>query len=131
VYWTYLARIVYNKTQILREMEFVIAARSVGGRTAHILFRHILPQVVSLMIVYMTLGIASAIIMESTLSFVGVGIQPPTPSWGNMISGGQQYYRTAPWMVISPGLSITLTVLGFNLFGDGLRDALDPQQRRR
>jgi ABC-type dipeptide/oligopeptide/nickel transport system permease subunit len=83
------------------------------------------------MIVYMTLGIASAIIMESTLSFVGVGIQPPTPSWGNMISGGQQYYRTAPWMVISPGLSITLTVLGFNLFGDGLRDALDPQQRLR
>ena len=131
VYWTYLARLVYNRTLVLREMEFVIAARSIGGSTVHILLRHILPQVVSLMIVYMTLGIASAIIMESTLSFVGVGIQPPTASWGNMISQGQQYYRTAAWMVIAPGLSITLTVLGFNLFGDGLRDALDPQQRRR
>jgi peptide/nickel transport system permease protein len=130
VYWTYLARIIYGRTKVLSETEFVLAARSIGGSNFHILIRHIVPQVVSVMIVYMTLGIGSAVILESTLSFVGIGIQPPAPSWGNMMSGGQQYYRTAPWMIIWPGVAITLTVLGFNLFGDGLRDALDPQQPR-
>ncbi|MCC7352503.1 MAG: ABC transporter permease [Anaerolineae bacterium] len=130
VYWTYLARIVYGYVKSLRERDFVLAARSIGCTTPRILFRHLLPHVVSLAIVYLTLGTASAIILESTLSFIGIGIQPPTASWGNMISDGQRYYRAAPWLVIYPSLALMLTVLGFNLMGDGLRDALDPQQRR-
>lgn len=129
VYWTYLARIVYGQVKSLRERDFVLAARSIGCRVGRILFWHLLPHVLSLAIVYMTLGTAQAIILESTLSFLGIGIQPPTPSWGNMISEGQRYYRAAPWLVLYPGLAIVLTVLGFNLLGDGLRDALDPRQR--
>jgi peptide/nickel transport system permease protein len=131
VYWTYLARIVYGYTRSLRERDFVLAAHATGCQMHRILLRHILPQVLSLAIVYVTLGTASAIVLESTLSFIGVGVQPPTPSWGNMISDGQRYYRAAPWLVLYPGLAIVLTVLGFNLLGDGLRDALDPTQRRR
>jgi peptide/nickel transport system permease protein len=131
VYWTYLARIVYGYVKSLRERDFVLAARATGCQTIRILLRHILPQVLSLAIVYVTLGTASAIILESTLSFIGVGVQPPTSSWGNMISEGQRYYRAAPWLVLYPGMCIVLTVLGFNLLGDGLRDALDPMQRRQ
>ncbi len=82
------------------------------------------------MIVYATLGIATNVLFEAALSFLGVGVQPPTPSWGGMINEGQSYYRSAPWLVFFPGLAIMLTVLGFNLLGDGLRDALDPVQRR-
>jgi peptide/nickel transport system permease protein len=90
---------------------------------------HILPHIVPVIIVYATLGIATNVLFEAALSFLGVGVQPPTPSWGAMISEGQSYYRSAPWLVIFPGLAIMLTVLSFNLLGDGLRDALDPVQR--
>lgn len=126
VNWTYLARIIYNIVRALKEREFVTAARSIGAPDLRILVRHILPHLVSIMVVYATLGLASSVMLESTLSYVGIGVQPPTPSWGNMISEGQRYYRTAPWLVLYPGGLIGLSVLAFNLLGDGVRDALDP-----
>jgi peptide/nickel transport system permease protein len=89
-----------------------------------------LPHLLSVVIVYITLGVSTAVMLESALSFLGIGVQPPTPSWGSMISTGQSYYRTAAGLVIYPGLAIMITVLAFNLLGDGLRDALDPTQRR-
>ena len=115
----------------IREQEFVDAARLMGCTSRRILFRHILPHLVAPIIVYTSLGIATTIVFEATLSYIGVGVQPPTPSWGQMISMGQDYYYTAPQLVIYPGLAIVITVLAFNLVGDGLRDAFDPQQRRR
>jgi peptide/nickel transport system permease protein len=108
----------------------VEAGRAVGVGHARLLIRHILPHIVPVMIVYATLGIATNVLFEAALSFLGVGVQPPTPSWGGMINEGQNYYRSAPWLVFFPGLAIMLTVLGFNLLGDGLRDALDPVQKR-
>jgi len=128
--WTYLARLVYGEVLGIREYDFILAARSIGAPTRRILWRHILPQIVPLVIVYMTLGISTTIRLEATLSFLGLGIQPPTPSWGGMMQLGQSYFRSAPWLVIFPGLAVTLAVLGFNLLGDGLRDALDPRRRR-
>jgi len=129
VYWVYLARIIHGRVLSLKEMDFVLAARSIGGTQWHILTRHILPHLVSVAIVYATLGVASTVLMEAELSYLGVGIRLPTASWGGMISEGQSYYRSAPWLILGPGLMLMLTVLGFNLMGDGLRDALDPQQR--
>lgn len=130
VYWTPIARIVHGQVLSLKEREFVEAARAVGAGSFRILWRHVLPHIVPVMIVYATLGIATNVLFEAALSFLGVGVQPPTPSWGGMISEGQSYYRAAPWLVIFPGLAIMSTVLGFNLLGDGLRDALDPVQKR-
>ncbi len=130
VYWTPIARIVHGQVLGLKERDFVEAARAVGVGHARLLIRHILPHIVPVMIVYATLGIATNVLFEAALSFLGVGVQPPTPSWGGMINEGQSYYRSAPWLVFFPGLAIMLTVLGFNLLGDGLRDALDPVQRR-
>jgi peptide/nickel transport system permease protein len=129
VYWTPIARIVHGQVLSLKEREFIEAARAAGIGHGRILLRHILPHLVPLMIVYATLGIATNVLFEAALSFLGVGVQPPTPSWGGMISDGQSYYRSAPWLIIYPGLAIMLTVLGFNLLGDGLRDALDPVRR--
>lgn len=129
VYWTPIARIVHGQVLGLKEREFVEAARAVGAGSLRILWRHVLPHIVPVMIVYATLGIATNVLFEAALSFLGVGVQPPTPSWGVMISEGQSYYRSAPWLVFYPGLAIMLTVLGFNLLGDGLRDALDPVRR--
>ncbi len=131
VNWTYLSRIVYNMVRALKEREFIVAAYSIGVPHLRILVRHILPHLVSIMVVYATLGIASSVMLESTLSYVGIGVQPPTPSWGNMINEGQRYYRTAPWLVLYPGSLIALSVLAFNLLGDGLRDAVDPYARTR
>jgi peptide/nickel transport system permease protein len=129
VYWTPIARIIHGQVLGIKEREFVEAARAVGVGHGGILLRHILPHLVPVIIVYTTLGIATNVLFEAALSFLGVGVQPPTPSWGAMISDGQNYYRSAPWLVLFPGIAIMLTVLGFSLLGDGLRDALDPTQR--
>jgi peptide/nickel transport system permease protein len=130
VYWVYLARIVHGRVLSIKEEDFIMAARSIGGTQWRILARHILPHLVSEAVVYATLGVASTVLMEASLSYLGLGIRLPTASWGGMISEGQTYYRSAPWLMLAPGFMLMLTVLGFNLMGDGLRDALDPQQRR-
>jgi peptide/nickel transport system permease protein len=129
VYWTGLARVVHAQVLRLRDQDFVIAARCIGVPAGRILLRHILPHLVGTAIVWGTLGIATNVMLEASLSYLGIGVQPPTPSWGRMISEGQTYYRSAPWLILFPGIAIMLTVLGFNLLGDGLRDALDPYQR--
>jgi peptide/nickel transport system permease protein len=130
VYWTGLARVIHGQVLRLREQDFVTAAQCLGIPTGRILLRHILPHLVATAIVWGTLGIATNVMLEASLSFLGVGVQPPTPSWGRMIYEGQTYYRTAPWLILFPGIAIMLTVVGFNLLGDGLRDALDPYQQR-
>ncbi len=129
VYWTWVARVIYGQVVSLREREFVIAAYAVGVPRIRTLFRHIMPQLVPTIIVWGTLGIATNVMLEASLSYLGIGVQPPTPSWGGMIQQGQSYYRTAPWLVIFPGLAILITIFAFNLLGDGLRDALDPTMR--
>ena len=129
VYWTWIARVIYGQVLSLRERDFVTAARALGAGRVFALIRHILPQLFPTIIVCGTLGIATNVTLEASLSYLGIGVQPPTPSWGGMIQQGQSFYRTAPWLVIFPGLAIMLTVFAFNLFGDGLRDALDPTQR--
>jgi len=128
-YWTAVARIVRGQVLSLKEVEFIEAARSSGGAPRHILFRHILPHLVPIIIVYGTIGIATSISTESILSFIGIGVQPPTSDWGKMVADGQSYMFVAPWLVIFPGLMILVTVLAFNLISDGLRDALDPRHR--
>lgn len=131
VYWTPMTRVIHGEVLSIREKEFVDAAKLTGCSNLRILYRHILPHLVAPIIVYTSLGIATTVLFEATLSYIGLGVQPPTPSWGQMISDGQSYYLSAPHLVLYPGLAIMLTVLAFNLVGDGLRDAFDPQQRRR
>lgn len=131
VYWTWIARVIYGQVTALRDRDFVVAARALGAGRIFSLVRHILPQLFPTIIVWGTLGIATNVMLEASLSYLGIGVQPPTPSWGGMIQQGQSFYRAAPWLVIFPGLAIMLTVFAFNLFGDGLRDALDPTQRGR
>jgi peptide/nickel transport system permease protein len=128
-YWTAVARIVRSQVLSLKEREFVEAARALGGSARHILVTHIFPHLVPIVLVYGTIGIATTISTESILSFLGIGVQPPTADWGKMVSEGQSFMFVAPWLVIFPGLMILLTVLAFNLVGDGLRDALDPRSR--
>ncbi len=128
VYWTWIARVVYGQVVALRERDFITASRALGSGKLRILARHVLPQLVPTLVVWGSLGIATNVMLEASLSFLGIGVQPPTPSWGGMIQEAQSYYRTAPWMVIFPGLAIMITVFAFNLLGDGLRDALDPAQ---
>lgn len=130
VYWTWIARVVYGQVIAIKRRDFVTAAESIGARRGRILVRHILPHLVSTIVVWGTLGIATNVMLEASLSYLGIGVQPPTPSWGQMIQQGQPFYRSSPWLVIYPGLAIMLTVFAFNLVGDGLRDALDPVQRR-
>jgi peptide/nickel transport system permease protein len=127
----YLARLVFSQAAILREREFVLAARSYGVRSPAILARHILPHVLPSVLVFSTLGVATAIQLEAALSYVGIGIQPPTASWGNMISDGQNYITVAAWLVIFPGIAIMVSMIGFSLLGDGLRDGLDPTLDRQ
>ena len=128
VLWTTTARIVYGRAVVIREAEFVTAAQAVGVRPARILFRHIMPHLVSLIVVYAALGIASTIQFEAALSFLGVGVPVPAASWGNMIADNLGYYRTDPRLVVLPGLAIMFTILSFNLLGDALADAVDPRR---
>jgi peptide/nickel transport system permease protein len=128
VNWPYIGRIIRGQTLSLREREFVDAARSLGARGPYILFRELLPNLMAPILVYSTLLIPTNILFEAALSFLGVGIPPPTATWGGMISDAVSYY-TLPHFMLWPGLAIFVTVLAFNLFGDGLRDALDPRAR--
>jgi peptide/nickel transport system permease protein/oligopeptide transport system permease protein len=127
--WAGMARLVRSQTLILVKSEYVIAARALGARDRRIMFRHLVPNVRAIVIVSATLGIAGAIMAEAALSFVGLGAQPPTPSWGAMVSEGRDLIRVAPWVSVAPGLAIGVAVLGFNLLGGGLREALDPLTR--
>ncbi|MBK8159305.1 MAG: ABC transporter permease [Rhodospirillaceae bacterium] len=131
VSWVQLARVVYAETVSLAEREYVVAVRAIGASTIRILFRHILPHLVPTLIVWGTLGIATTSLFEATLSFLGIGVQPPTPSWGNMVNENQTYFESAPWLVFIPGAAIGLLALSFNLIGDALRDILDPTLRGR
>ncbi|MFD2238006.1 ABC transporter permease [Aureimonas populi] len=123
--WMEVARIVEAEVRSLRERDFVMAGRMLGLRSTHIMFREILPNAMGPIIVAATLTVARAILLEAYVSFLGYGIQPPLPSWGNMLNGAQQYLASAPWLAIIPGITITVAVTGFNFIGDGLRDALD------
>ncbi|MFG1968122.1 ABC transporter permease [Nonomuraea fuscirosea] len=123
-------RITRGEVLAVREMDYVAAAIADGAGDGHIIFRYVLPNCASPLIVQATVAIPAAIIGESTLSFLGLGVQPPTPSWGVMLTTAQQYLSDAPWLAIWPGLMIALATLGFNLLGDGLRDVLDPRSAR-
>ena len=125
--WMYLARIVRADFLSLKEREFVLAARTIGTRNMAIIFQHILPNSMAPIIVSATLSMANAILSEAYISFLGLGVQPPTATWGNMLDGAYNYIDSAPWLWIFPGILIVLTVLSINFVGDGLRDALDPR----
>jgi len=128
VHWTSPARLIRGEMMKIREEEYVISAHSLGATDLVIMFRHMLPNIIAPIIVYTTLFIANAILIEAGLSYLGLGTQPPDPSWGNILTlGGQQLHR-AWWMTVFPGLAIFVTILSINLLGDGLRDALDPKQ---
>ncbi|OHB30180.1 MAG: peptide ABC transporter permease [Desulfuromonadaceae bacterium GWC2_58_13] len=127
--WMGVARLVRAEFLSLRERDFVQAGRALGASDARLIFRHILPNAMSPVLVSATLGVAGAILTESALSFLGIGVQPPTPSWGNMLIAGKQTLGTAWWLSAFPGLAILVTVLGYNLLGEGIRDALDPRIR--
>jgi peptide/nickel transport system permease protein len=127
--WMSVARLVRASFLSLREREFAEAARAIGNRDGRIIFRHLLPNAVAPIVVQATLDVAGVIVLESTLSFLGLGIQPPTASWGNMLSNAQSNLQTAWWAAVFPGLCILATVLAINYIGDGLRDALDPNMR--
>lgn len=131
VYWGGFARVVRGQVLSLREWEFVTAARAIGAHDVRIMFRHIMPNIIAPVIVMATLMMGDAILIEATLSFLGMGAQPPTPSWGSILASGRAYLILAPWVTLFPGIAIMLAVLGFNLLGDGLRDALDPRLKNR
>ena len=124
--WVGYARLVRGQVLKARELEFVQAARAIGATTPHILRRHVIPTTLPAVTVQATLGMGGAILAEAALSFLGLGVQPPTPSWGTMLSYGRTHLLDAPHLTIFPGLAIAILVLGFNFLGDGLRDALDP-----
>ena len=130
--WAGMARLVRGQVLVVRELEFVQAERALGATDVRILAKHILPSVIAPVVIAGTLGVAGAIMAESSLSFLGLGVQPPTPSWGSMIADGRDLYqlRHAPWTSVFPGLAIGSAVLGFNLLGDALRDAIDPRNVR-
>jgi peptide/nickel transport system permease protein/oligopeptide transport system permease protein len=127
--WAGPARVVRSQTLSLKEKEFVEAARAMGVKKTRIMLRHILPNCLPALIVLFSLSIPEAIMYEASLSFLGVGAQPPTPSWGLLVSKGKEFLFSAPWVAIMPGVAILMTVLAFNFMGDGLRDALDPYMK--
>lgn len=131
VNWVQTARVIYTETSSLATRDFIAAERTLGASTSRILFRHILPHLLPTIIVWGTLGISTTVLLEATLSFLGIGVQPPTASWGNIIFENQTYFQSAPWLVFIPGAAIILLALAFNLVGDALRDVLDPLQRGR
>ncbi len=128
--WTGIARLVRAEFLKLRDQDFVVACRSQGMKTGRIIWRHVLPNAMAPVLVSATFGIASAVLIESSLSFLGFGVQPPTPSWGDILSGAREYITTAWWLTVFPGAAIFLTVMSYNLSGEGLRDAIDPKLRR-
>ncbi len=127
--WMYLARIVRAEFLSLKENEFVLAARATGTSNLRIIFLHILPNSIAPIVVTATLGVANAILSEAYISFLGLGVKPPTATWGNMLDGANNYLEAAPWLWFFPGILILFTVLSINFLGDGLRDALDPRSR--
>jgi len=131
VNWVQTARVIYTETSSLAEREFIDAERTIGASAPRILFRHILPHLLPTIIVWGTLGISTTVLLEATLSFLGIGVQPPTASWGNIIFENQTYFQAAPWLVFFPGAAILALALAFNLICDALRDILDPTQRGR
>ncbi|MDF1610250.1 ABC transporter permease [Hoeflea sp. YIM 152468] len=131
VNWVQTARVIFTQTSSLVERDYIAAVKTLGAGHRRILFRHILPHLVPTLIVWGTLGISTTVLLEATLSFLGVGVQPPTPSWGNIIFENQTYFQSAPWLVFIPGAAILALALGFNLVGDALRDILDPTQQGR
>jgi oligopeptide transport system permease protein len=130
VQWLTMARIVRGQVLSLKQQTFVEAARALGASPRAVLFRHIVPNTLGPVIVYTTLTVPAVILQEAFLSFLGLGVQPPAASWGTLVSGGAEVIALFPWLVIFPGLALSLTLLCFNFLGDGLRDALDPQDRR-
>jgi peptide/nickel transport system permease protein len=131
VNWVQIARVIYTQTISISEKEFIEAARSLGATNSRILRHHMLPHLAPFVMVWATLGISTTVLLEATLSFLGIGVRPPTPSWGNIIFENQTYFQTAPWLVFIPGIAIILLALAFNFLGDALRDELDPTQRGR
>jgi len=131
VNWVQIARVIYTETKSLATREYIEAARALGSGNTRILCLHILPHLVPTILVWATLGIATTVLLEATLSFLGIGVRPPTPSWGGIIFESQSYFLFAPWLVFFPGIAIMTLALAFNLVGDALRDILDPTQRGR
>ncbi|MBA3343548.1 MAG: ABC transporter permease [Gemmatimonadaceae bacterium] len=131
--WAGMARLVRGQVLVVRQLEYVQAIRALGARDIRVMLQHVLPNVIAPVVIAATLGVAGAIMAEAALSFLGLGVPPPTPSWGSMIADGRDLdqLRRAPWTSVFPGVAIGLAVLGFNLLGDALRDALDPRQQRR
>lgn len=127
--WMGVARLVRAEVLSLKSRDFVLAARVLGASDRRIIFRHILPNALSPVLVSATLGVAGAILTESALSFLGIGVQPPTPSWGNILTAGKDYIEFAWWLSLFPGVAILVTVLSYNLVGEGIRDALDPRRQ--
>jgi peptide/nickel transport system permease protein len=125
--WTDLSRLVRAEFLTLKTRDYILAAQSLGAKNPRIIFKHILPNALAPVFVSATFGVAGAILLESGLSFLGLGVQPPTPSWGNILTAGKDYITQAWWLTLFPGLAIFVTVLGYNLLGDGLRDILDPR----
>ena len=131
VNWVQIARVVYSQTIALAEREYIEACKSLGAHWPRMLFIHIVPHLLPTVLVWGTLGIATTVLLEATLSYLGIGVQPPTPSWGNIIFENQTYFASAIWLVALPGAAIIALALSFNLVGDALRDILDPTQRGR
>lgn len=129
VNWVQVARVVYAQTLSLAQREYVEAARALGAANARILLRHLLPHLFPTLLVWGSLGLSTTVLLEAALSFLGVGVQPPIPSWGGIINESQSYFTSAPWLVAFPGAAILLTSLAFNLLGEALREALDPTLR--
>lgn len=131
VNWVWIARVIYSQTLSIAQREFIDAARALGVPTWRIFWRHLFPHLLPTLLVWGTLGVSTTVMFEASLSFLGVGVRPPTPSWGGTINESQSYFLAAPWLVGFPGAAILLTSLAFNLVGDALRDAIDPQLRGR
>lgn len=131
VNWVQIARVVYTQTVSLTQREFIEAVRSLGASRLRILFVHVVPHLVPIIVVWGTLGIATTVMLEATLSFLGIGVQPPTPSWGNIIFENQSYFSTAPWLVFIPGAAIVMMAVAFNVLGDALRELFDPTLSNR
>lgn len=129
VNWVQVARVIYSETVSLSERDFIAAERTLGASPSRILLKHIAPHLIYSTIVFGTLGISTTVLLEATLSYLGVGVQPPTPSWGNIIFENQTYFANAPWLVFLPGIAIVSLALGFNLVGDALREILDPTMK--